>query len=135
MLSLETLGFFDARNGTQRYPGALAWLYPDRGDFIGFVGDVGSRALVKRAIGTFRAAEPFPSEGAALPATIPQVGWSDQWSFWQAGYRGIMVTDTAPFRNPHYHTADDTPDRICYDRLARVVRGLEAVTLDLAGAP
>jgi Zn-dependent M28 family amino/carboxypeptidase len=56
---------------------------------------------------------------------IPGVGWSDHWAFWQEGYPALMVTDTAPFRYPHYHTAADTPDKIDYERLARVVAGLE----------
>jgi hypothetical protein len=44
-----------------------------------------------------------------------------------------MVTDTAPFRYPHYHTPADTPDKIDYERTARVVLGIEAVVRDLAG--
>jgi hypothetical protein len=75
----------------------------------------------------FRAAEAFPSEGAALPSFVTGVGWSDHWSFWQVGYPAVMVTDTAPFRNPHYHTPRDLPATLDYDRLARVVRGLAAV--------
>jgi hypothetical protein len=83
----------------------------------------------------FRGAVDMPSEGAALPAFIAGVGWSDQWSFWQAGYPGVMVTDTAPFRNPNYHKLSDTPATLDYVRLARVVRGLEAVVRSLAVVP
>ncbi|MEX0714827.1 MAG: M28 family peptidase [Pirellulales bacterium] len=61
------------------------------------------------------------------------LGWSDHWSFWQEGYPGLMVTDTAPFRYPHYHTAQDTPDKVDYDRLARVVAPLTEVISELAG--
>jgi hypothetical protein len=75
----------------------------------------------------------FPSEGAALFAGLPGVGWSDQWSFWQVGYPAIMVTDTAPFRYPHYHTVADTPEKLDYERMARVVLGLERVIDDLVG--
>ncbi|MBA2258524.1 MAG: aminopeptidase, partial [Acidobacteria bacterium] len=45
----------------------------------------------------------------------------------------LMVTDTAPFRYPWYHTAEDTPDRICYEPFAHVVDGLEHVAATLAG--
>ena len=45
-----------------------------------------------------------------------------------------MITDTALFRYPHYHTTADSPDQIDYDRLARVVSGLEQVIRD-CGAP
>lgn len=127
MLSLETVGYFRDEPGTQKYPPVVSWLYPDRGNFIAFVGNVGSRSLVRSAIGTFRANTAFPSEGAALPSFVTGVGWSDHWSFYEQGWNAIMVTDTAPFRNPNYHTANDRPETLDYDRLARVTSGLEAV--------
>ena len=74
-----------------------------------------------------------PVESAALPELIPQIGWPDQWSFWQFGWPGIMVTDTAPFRNPHYHLPSDRPETVDYDRLARVTQGLVAVRKSWAG--
>ena len=133
MVSLETMGFFDDTPGSQQYPKPFSALYPDRGDFIGFVADVGSRALVSESIAAFRGRVAFPSEGAALPGDIPGVSWSDHWSFWKAGYRGVMVTDTAPNRYPHYHEPTDTPDKVDFERLARVVHGLEGVVEGLAG--
>lgn len=132
MLSLETLGYFRDAPGTQKYPPIVSWFYPDRGDFVAFVGDLGSRSLVRQAIATFRGAVAFPSEGAAMPSFVTGVGWSDQWSFWQAGYPGVMVTDTAPFRNPNYHHMSDTPDTLDYARLARITEGLVAVVKKLA---
>ena len=109
MLSLETIGFYSDAEGSQSYPPPFSLFYPSKGNFIAFVGNVGSRGLVRRAIRTFRERTPFPSEGAALPGFVPGVGWSDHWSFWREGYQAIMVTDTAPFRYPHYHTARPTP--------------------------
>ena len=91
-----------------------------------------SRALLRRVIGLFREHAKIPSEGAGLPAFIPGVSWSDQWSFWQHGYSGIMITDTAPFRYPHYHSSTDTPDKLDYDRFTLVVSGMEKVIADLA---
>ncbi|MEB3181268.1 MAG: M28 family peptidase [Nostocaceae cyanobacterium] len=133
MLSLETMGYYSDEKGSQKYPAPLNLVYPSVGNFIGFVGNVNSGALVTQVIAAFRRQTQFPSEGAALPAQIPGVGWSDHWAFWQQGYPGVMVTDTAPFRYPHYHTIDDTPDKIDYARLARVVLGLERVIAELAG--
>lgn len=132
MLSLETLGYYRDEPGSQKYPPIVSAFYPDRGDFVAFVGNLGSRGIVHDAIRTFRGAEAFPSEGAALPSFVTGVGWSDQWSFWQVGYPGVMVTDTAPFRNPHYHQQGDTPDTLDYARLARVTEGLVAVVKKLA---
>jgi len=125
MFSLETIGWYSDAAGSQHYPFPFSAFYPDRGDFLAFVANLGSRALLHRTIGTFRAASQFPSEGLAAPAWIPGVDWSDQWAFWRAGIPAVMITDTAPFRYPHYHTAQDTPDKVDYERLARVVRGLE----------
>jgi hypothetical protein len=128
MMSLETLGCYSDEPDSQKYPApGLSLAYGSRGDFIAFVGDVSSRALVREAVGAFRAHCPFPAVGSALPSIIPGVGWSDQWSFWREGYRGVMVTDTAPFRYAWYHTARDTPDKVDFERVARVTSGLAAV--------
>jgi len=131
MVSLETIGYFTDRPGSQQYPFPVGLVYPSTGDFLGFVGNLGSRDLVRRAIGAFRTHARFPSEGAALPSGLPGVGWSDHASFWDEGYPAIMLTDTAPFRYPWYHTPGDTPDKVDFDALARVVDGIEAVTLEL----
>ena len=133
MLSIETIGYYTDAKGSQHYPFPLGLLYPGTGDFIGFVGNMRSRDLVRRAVRSFRASTAFPSEGAAAPGSIPGVGWSDHWSFWQQGYPAVMVTDTAPFRYGPYHTREDTPDKVGYERMARVVAGLERVVADLAG--
>jgi Peptidase family M28 len=132
MISLETIGYFSDAPNSQTYPSpGLGIFYPKVGNFIGFVANVHSRALLRRVVALFRRHAKIPSEGAALPAFIPGVSWSDQWSFWRHGYPGIMVTDTAPFRYPYYHSANDTPDKIDYDRFALVVSGMEKVIEDL----
>jgi len=132
MISLETIGYFSDAPDSQSYPApGLGVLYPKIGNFIGFVSNVPSRNLLRRTIAIFRKHAKIPSEGAALPGFIPGVSWSDQWSFWQFGYPGIMVTDTAPFRYPHYHAATDTPDKLDYDRFALVVSGMEKVIEEL----
>jgi Peptidase family M28 len=132
MLSLETMGYYSDAPGSQKYPAPLSSLYSDRGNFIGFVGNLGSRGLVREAVGSFRAHASIASEGAALPAELPGVGWSDHWAFWQVGYPAIMVTDTALFRDPNYHELSDTPDQLDFERLGRVVVGLQATILELA---
>jgi hypothetical protein len=132
MISLETIGYFSDAPHSQRYPSpGLGVFYPRIGNFIGFVSNVRSRALLRRIITLFRKHAKIPSEGAALPAFVPGVSWSDQWSFWQYGYPAIMVTDTAPFRYPYYHSSSDTPDKLDYDRFTLVVSGMERVIEDL----
>jgi Zn-dependent M28 family amino/carboxypeptidase len=133
MLTPETIGCYSDEPGSQRYPLPVSRWYGDRGDFIAFVGMHEATPLIRRVVGTFRRHAKFPSLGAGLPSVVPMVGASDHWSFWLQNYPALMVTDTAPFRYPHYHRATDTPDKIDYERMARVVEGLGYVVADLAG--
>jgi len=136
MLSLETLGVYRDAPGSQTYPvPPIAWLYPDRGDFVAFIANPSSSALVRRLIGSFRAAATIPSQGAVLPAAVPGVAWSDHSSFWRRGVPAVMVTDTALFRDEAYHRSGDLPDRLDYERMARVVLGLEVAIRELAQRP
>ena len=132
MFSLETMGYFSKEEGSQKYPFPLNLIYPSQGNFIAFVGNIDSNKLVKNTVNYFRKQVKFPSEGLAVFNQLPGVGWSDHWSFWQQGYQGIMVTDTAPFRYTQYHTLDDISDNIDYEKLARVVSGLEKVVGEFA---
>src|SRR6266571_6909048 len=132
MLSIESIGYYDTEKGSQRYPFPLNLAYPDVGDFIGFVSNLRSRALLHDAIAAFRAHATLPTQGAAAPSWVPGVWWSDHWSFWREGYSAIMISDTAPYRNPFYHTPQDTPDKLDYDRMARVVHGLAHVVRAVA---
>lgn len=132
MLSLETIGYYSDKPGSQKYPFPFSYFYPDTANFIGFVGNLSSRSLVRRALSSFRKHTSFPSEGVAAPGWVMGIGWSDHWSFWRKGYPAIMITDTALFRYAHYHTSSDTPDKIDYDRTARVVHGISHVVRSLA---
>ncbi len=133
MFSLETLGYYSDKADSQQYPPPLNLLYPNRGNFLGFVGNIESRELLRNTIRSFRAQAKFPSEGAALPNALQGVGWSDHWAFWQQGYQAIMITDTATFRYPYYHTLDDTVAKIDFEKLARVVSGISNVIRDFGG--
>lgn len=131
MLSLETMGHYSEAPKSQNYPFPFGLFYPRQGDFIAFVGNVGSRSLVAESVETFREAVRFPSEGGALPSGLPGVGWSDHWSFWQEGFPALMVTDTAPFRDAHYHKQSDRGEQVDFAKLSVVAKGLEAVVRKL----
>lgn len=115
-------------NARSTLPHALFW----KGDFIAFLATLGDLGLVRKVVRSFRSLAVFPSEGIAAPRFIPGVDYSDHAAYLDAGYPALMVTDTAPYRYPHYHTRQDTPDKVDFDRLARVVQGLEGVVRDLA---
>ena len=131
-ISLETIGMYSDEEGSQQYPAGMGSIYPKKGDFIAFVGYVASADLVRKSVAAFRRSVKFPVEGAAVPGAITGVSWSDHWSFWEQGYPAMMITDTAPFRNPNYHRPSDTPDTLDYDRMARVVSGMKGVIEDLS---
>jgi hypothetical protein len=132
MISLETIGYYSDAPGSQQYPPPLSVFFPDRGNFIAFVGMPGSRSLVTQVMKSFRAHTHFPSIGGVAPGFIPGISWSDHGSFAEYGFPAMMITDTAVFRYPHYHEPTDTPDRLDYGRLARVTKGVERVVRDMA---
>jgi hypothetical protein len=133
MMSLETLGYYHDEPRSQLHPFPLGLLYPSTGDFVAFVGNDASGHWVRACVAAFRERAAFPSEGGALPGFMRDAARSDQWSFWRHGYPGLMVTDTANFRYPYYHTSRDTSEKLNYGRLARVVRGIEETLRSVAG--
>jgi Zn-dependent M28 family amino/carboxypeptidase len=132
MVSLETVGCYSDEPGSQHYPPLFGLFYPDRGNFIALVSDFRSRARMLRLASAYRAACDFPLEHVATFRFIAGVSWSDHWSFWHHGYRALMVTDTAFYRYPYYHTAHDTPDRLAYPQFSRMTTGLARAFADLA---
>ena len=136
MLSLETLGYYADERGTQERPPVIRWFVdlPDTGNFIAFVGNRRSSALLEQSLTAFRKAVRFPAYGFKAWELLPGVTWSDHWSFWKSCVPALMVTDTAPSRNRCYHRICDTPDRLDYARMEQVVHGLDAVVAELARA-
>ena len=132
MVSSESIGYYSDAPNSQSFPYHLGLFYPSTGNFIGFVANRDSRDLLLRAVTAFRRHTPFPSEGLSAPAWITGVDWSDHWSFWEQGIPALMVTDTAPYRYPYYHSSQDTPDKIDYDALTRVTLGLAQVARALS---
>lgn len=135
MLSLEMIGYYSNEPRSQWYPRSVRRFYPREGNFIGFVSNLASRDLMARAIGAFRRDAQIPSEGLAAPEwLVPDIRRSDQSSYWAFGFPGVMITDTANFRNYGYHNMGDVPDTLDYAAMARVVDGLAAMVTELAGA-
>ncbi|MDY7001391.1 MAG: M28 family peptidase, partial [Thermodesulfobacteriota bacterium] len=134
MLCLESVAYYTDAKRSQRYPFPVNFFYPKTGNFIAFVGNIPSRGLVRACVAGFRKSASFPCEGAALPGLLPGISWSDHRSFWAEGYRAIMITDTVPYRNPHYHTSGDRPETLDFGRAARVTAGLIPVVDELAEA-
>jgi Zn-dependent M28 family amino/carboxypeptidase len=124
MVCLETMGYYQDAPKTQRYPVPFSFFYPDTGNFIAVVGNLGSKPLVKSFTRHFMEESDFPVECVATFGFLTGIDWSDHWSFWHCGYPAIMITDTALFRYPYYHSSEDTCDKITYYQLGRVTYGV-----------
>lgn len=133
MISLETIGYYSNEPGSQRYPPLFRLFYPDRGDFLGFVANFRSRRFLQSAVASFQAASDWPVQSVAMFESVPGIGWSDHLAFWRQGWPALMITDTAPYRYPWYHTAQDTPDKVDYEALATVTEGLAGMVRDQLG--
>jgi len=133
MVSLETIGYYSERPGSQRYPPLFKHFYPDKGNFIAFVSNFRSRPKLRRFAATFRQHSQFPAESVATFSWLPGVAWSDHRSFWRSGYRALMITDTAFYRYPHYHAPTDKADELNYAAMAALVEGLARTIVSLAG--
>jgi Zn-dependent M28 family amino/carboxypeptidase len=132
LIVLETLGYYVDRNNSQFYPTVIAPGYPSKGNFIAFVGNLEFKNITERCVGLFRKDCNFPSEGIAAPGWVEGIDWSDQYWFWKNGIPAVMVTDTALYRYPHYHTMQDTPDKLNFPAFSRVVVGMSKVIENLA---
>jgi Zn-dependent M28 family amino/carboxypeptidase len=127
MVSLEMVGYTDSRPGSQKYPIGLSAFYPDRGDFIGVIGNWNSASLLRRFARQMRQVRGLPVETLSVPGNgglIPAVRLSDHSPFWDAGYPALMVTDTSFFRNPHYHGSTDTLETLNLDFMAKICEGV-----------
>jgi Zn-dependent M28 family amino/carboxypeptidase len=133
MMSLEMIGYFNDQPDSQQYPvSALKAFYPSQGNFIVVVGKMDQGRIVRRVKKAMSEASPLPVYSINAPRSIPGVDFSDHLNYWNEGYDALMITDTAFYRNPHYHTSADTPDTLDYPRMAMVVQGVYAAVLSLA---
>lgn len=130
MICLEMVGYTCREPGCQRYPFPLSFFgYPDTGDFIGVVGNLGSRDLVRSLKAGIQRSGHMPVVSLTVPFNgwiVPAVRLSDHAAFWDKGFAAVMVTDSAFFRNPHYHRASDTMDTLDFGFMARLVQSLAA---------
>lgn len=131
MISLEMIGYFTDQPSSQRYPiDAMRFLYPETGNYIAVVGNLTGVAAVRRVKSAMKKASNLPVHSINAPASIPGIDFSDHANFWQVGYPAIMITDTAFYRNPNYHTASDAWKTLDYERMAEVVKGVYAAVLE-----
>lgn len=135
VLDLEMIGFA-SESVPQGAPAGFPPGLPPQGNFVAAVGNEASAFLVQ----AFGAS--IPEHAADLPfvpfivprqgETMPDVRRSDHAAFWDAGIPAIMITDTANFRNPHYHQATDRAGTLNFEFMARVARAAAGALVNLA---
>jgi Zn-dependent M28 family amino/carboxypeptidase len=122
VIVLEMIGYFSDRRFSQSYPSLLLHgIYPHRGNFIAVVGRWDQGAWIKKVKAGMKGTTALPVHSIRAPASIPGIDFSDHRNYWPHGYQAVMLTDTAFYRNKSYHTTNDTPDRLDYQRLSDVV--------------
>lgn len=132
MITLETIGYYTVEPNTQRFPSFLKYIFPDTGNFVAVISNIGSRWLAHSIVKSYRQKGTAPTLGVVLPTLIKGITRSDHSSFWHEGYPGVMITDTANFRYPFYHSSQDTVDKIEFDTFSRVVYSTQQAIEDLA---
>jgi Zn-dependent M28 family amino/carboxypeptidase len=131
MISLEMIGYFTEEENSQEFPiAALKKIYPSTGNFIGVVGDLMSVRLVKKVKTLMKNSSSLDVQSINAPVSVPGVGFSDHRSYWDQGYPAIMLTDTAFFRNPHYHMVSDTIGTLNFEKMSEVVEGVYGVVTE-----
>jgi Zn-dependent M28 family amino/carboxypeptidase len=135
---LECVGYASTAPGSQQAPPGLPLAVPTVGDFLGIVGNELSAGLV-RAIerSSSQAVQELKTFSLVVPGQgelFPDTRRSDHAAFWAHGYPAIMLTDTANFRNPHYHQPTDVLATLDLEFMARVTDALVAGTRDLAAS-
>lgn len=128
MLSLEMVGFTESE-GRQHYPWFLRGRFPTTGNYLGLAANRRSRGLLEIIERAMRTIDGLPVETLVLPGNgwmFPEARLSDHAPFWDRGYPALLVTDTAFFRNPHYHQPSDTVSTLDLAFLEKVTQGLAA---------
>ena len=127
MVCMEMIGFFSEKHHSQTYPlPDLEALYPNTGDFILVAGRMQDKTITDRLHQLMLGNSSVDVQKISAPPSIEGMDFSDHLNYWTFDYPGIMITNTAFYRNKEYHTANDTPDRLDYVKMEQVVLGLYA---------
>ncbi|MCD4812823.1 M28 family peptidase [bacterium] len=133
MICLEMIGYFTEKSGTQKYPfPEMKATMPGQGDYIALVTLNRYENLADQMRMAMKKKMTLEVQKIVLPVSITGVDFSDHRNFWQRGYPAVMVTDTAFYRNPHYHKDSDTIETLNFDKMAEVVQGVYQAIIDMA---
>jgi Zn-dependent M28 family amino/carboxypeptidase len=133
MAALEMIGYFTSVPNSQKFPlSVMKYWYPTTGDFIAVVSNFGSTPIKNHFKKHMRRAA-VKVETLTAPALVPGVDFSDHRNYWKQGIKAVMITDTAFYRNPNYHTPADTIDTLDFGKMKAVVHGVFLSLIHLEG--
>lgn len=122
MVALEMIGYFSDAENSQKYPiPVLDWIYPSKGDFVAVVGDIQSTGFLRKIKRKMKMGSNVPVWSISSPGILPGIDFSDHLNYWEFGWPAVMVTDTAFYRNPNYHTPADTYATLDFNKMAKVI--------------
>jgi len=125
MICLEMIGYFSDAEDSQDYPvGLLKWFYPTKGNYIAVIGKLGQIGATEKFKKDMRKGTTLPVVSLSAPKFIPGVDFSDHLNYWKHGFKALMITDTAFYRNKNYHKGTDRPETLNYEKMAEVVKGV-----------
>jgi hypothetical protein len=132
MICLEMIGYYSEEKNSQDYPlAALKAIYPSKGNFISVVGNMSQGKLVKHVKAYMQQGGQIDVQSLTAPAAVPGVDFSDHLNYWRYNFPAVMITNTAFFRNPHYHLPTDTIDTLDFAKMAEVVKGVYLAVIRL----
>ncbi len=124
-LIFDSIGYYDSAPGSQQtLPGLPS---PNTGDFLAVIGNDASRTLgaelheLNTRLGLMKTVTLFGPGDGASPLTGNLLR-SDHTPFWLTGRKALFLTDTADFRNPHYHQETDLPETLSPEPYRQAVR-------------
>jgi len=133
MICLEMLGYYTDKRGEQGFPLPFMNLfYSSTPNFIAVIGNLASRSLVRKTAASLVKTQGLDVETLSTVGFLPGIDFSDHRSFWKRSYPAVMITDTAFFRNPNYHTENDTIETLDFNRMHILLQGLLRTVRDLA---
>ena len=125
MVCLEMIGYFSDEEDSQDYPvNFLKRFYPTTGNFISVIGKMGQGGVVRKFKKKMKSICGIPVSSMTAPAMLPGIDFSDHQNYWKHGYKAVMITDTAFYRNKNYHQTTDTIDTLDFEKMAEVIKGV-----------
>ena len=121
---LECVGFYSDKPASQTYPPLFGFFYPNKGNFLALISNFSSSKFAGTVEKAFKGSTSLPLKKAVTFDFVPGVDFSDNWGFWKVGYPAVMLTDTAFFRNPNYHSSHDTFETLDYQKMSEIVTTL-----------